>query len=209
MADLYHDDAEQAALDHAERIFDARLEAELSKKLTSTEPADDARSTVTYVPSVLMKPQTIMHSDEALETIMQSAEYNRCVLCIFPFGNITRVSGYTGTDTVEGQIMRWTLRAQMAFVAPDPKGPYRAPRRSGRLETQREFTRRLARIYRDALSDVMMKHLQGAAGIQTVTHVTKASDTSYDKNQIIGRAWGDMLITQSMLIPKPLHQIGG
>ncbi len=209
MSEILFDDAEQLALEHAERILDAELPGALSRKLTDVKPTTDARASSPYVPSILMAPQTILLSNEALEVLGTASDHRHIVCCLYAHGNAERLREHSATDTKKEQIMRWKLRAEMAFVAPDPKGGYRLRRTSGRLETQREFSRRLARIYRGAMLDVLMKHLQGAAGIQVVTHQTSASDTtSFDPNQLIGRGWGDVVLLQAVTVPTPRQTIG-
>ena len=209
MSALHHTELEDAVYERVEQILDAYLPQALSRRLTSERPGDDERSEVAYVPASMLTHAELFTSDEALEYLRGSGKPGEVVVCVFPFGNLSRLSGHSGHDQAEEQVMAWTLRVQVAFVAPDSKGGYRQRRKSGRLETQREFSRRLSRIYRGAVIDVLLKYLQGGAGVQVVQVKTLAgAPTAFDSNQIVGRAHADLYLEQVIEIPKPTHTIG-
>lgn len=193
---VWHGEAEQLALERAERILQSRLPTAIAQ-LDDVDPDADADAKVFRAPSA----EQIFLARETIDRLLRG---DRVALSLYVQTSARSLSQHSSTPAHRGEVVQWTLRAALAFEAPEEFWDGYRTLPSGRTETQREATERIARRYRAALHQVLLQQLAGGAGIIQAGYAGGYGDSlTLDELAWRGRAVADVQVLQAIEIDNP------
>lgn len=197
----WHFDAEELALERAERVLQLHLPDVIAER-DDVDPDATGTNKIFRVPP----PEKYYREEEQLERLLRGADIGVQIT-----GQASTSAGtYHSRDRAEsGELVKWTLRVGLAFRAPGESWSGLLERDVGRDETQLEATGRIARKYKGAIMSILLEHLPGGAGIVRAKYrASWGKPHELDGFHLIGLAVAQVDVMQAIRIENPKNEVG-
>lgn len=199
---IWHYDAEGLALKRAERVLQLHLPSLLAER-------DDIDPGVGVEDGKIFRAppaSNYYRAKEQLETMLRGAGIG--VQITAEPTTAQRGIRHSRNPNEGGELVTWTLRVGLAFIAPTEYWSGLLDLQTGRKETQLEATERIARAYKGCLMSILLEQLPGGDGIVHAKYqLSRGQPHQIDNMNLTGLAVAKVQITQAVRIENPKHEV--